>query len=100
MTNEEALKKAKRELAAYKDKVSRGQTWCEGEVQFWERVESALERAIPKRPEEYIKEKVESCSCPEPSHCTVATTGYSQERRRAICTKCWEDYIKENNQPF
>lgn len=46
--------------------------------------------------DEEIKEKVENNKCPTwDSFCTVATTGYPDERRTAICTECWETYLKE-----
>ena len=44
---------------------------------------------------EEIIENVVKHKCPGMFLCTVATTCYEEERRRAICLNCWLNTMKE-----
>ena len=44
---------------------------------------------------EEIVENVVKHKCPGMFLCTVATTCYEEERRRAICLNCWLNTMKE-----
>ena len=44
---------------------------------------------------EEIVENVIKHRCPGMFLCTVATTCYEEERRRAICLNCWLNTMKE-----
>lgn len=45
---------------------------------------------------EEIDEKVKNNKCPTwDSFCTVATTGYPKDERERTCTRCWKEYIEE-----
>ena len=44
---------------------------------------------------EEIVENVVKHKCPGIFLCTVATTCYEEERRRAICLNCWLNTMKE-----
>ena len=46
---------------------------------------------------EEIVENVVKHKCPGMFLCTVATTCYEEERRRAICLNCWMKTMKERN---
>ena len=42
-----------------------------------------------------IVESVDKHSCPGMFMCIVATTGYEEGRRRAICLDCWMKTMEE-----
>lgn len=44
---------------------------------------------------EEVKENVDNHRFPGMFLCTVATTCYEEERRRAICLNCWLNTMKE-----
>ena len=44
-----------------------------------------------------IVENVVKHKCPGMFLCTVVTTCYEEERRRAICLSCWMKTMKERN---
>lgn len=44
-----------------------------------------------------IEKSVNSCKCPGPFFCTVATTCYEPPIREHHCRECWVTYCKENN---
>ena len=46
-----------------------------------------------------IIENVDKCSCPVAGMfwCTVATTCYEENERKAICLDCWLKTMKERN---
>ena len=46
---------------------------------------------------EEIKETVDNHSCPGMYWCTVATTCYEEDERKAICLDCWLKTMKERN---
>lgn len=49
---------------------------------------------------EEIQEAVKNHKCHGAYFCTVATTGYSEEKRTRICTDCWNEIflkISENS---
>ena len=47
--------------------------------------------------EQDIENAIDSCKCPEPAFCTVATTCYEPHERERTCLKCWLSYCEENN---
>lgn len=46
---------------------------------------------------EDIVESVDEHSCPGMFMCTIATTCYEEKKRKARCTRCWLDTMKERN---
>lgn len=49
---------------------------------------------------EEIQEAVRNHKCHGAYFCTVATTGYPEEKRTRICTECWNEIfgkISENS---
>ena len=46
---------------------------------------------------EEIVKNVDKYSCPGMYWCTVATTCYEEDERKAICLDCWLKTMKERN---
>lgn len=44
-----------------------------------------------------IDKQIDNYRCPAGMVCTVATTGYDEQKRENICYHCWKNYCKENN---
>lgn len=44
-----------------------------------------------------IDKKIDEHRCPGLYFCTVATTGYDQQKREHECYLCWKRYCQENN---
>lgn len=41
--------------------------------------------------------QIDNNKCPAGMCCTVATTGYDQQKRENICYRCWKNYCQDND---